>query len=283
MECYQRKKKRFQLRGADAATSASLEETDAHPHDSVVTTYIYASTELIHLVESHFGGIGATEEVLRLLLEWELGILPLERTDLWYGRAFILSHYIRLGQDHVAFNHMKWRNLGMRNMPLRVYDMFESPDGWWDPENVDIIQASALALIKVRLLLDLQAIQNAARGLGGDGFGKLPREILDLIRWKLTNSSLLEVRPQLLSASKDDVFALIQMLKGHIRTLFRLMVDHTYFFPLPLGSRAGLMKDRGPTGRACHYAWVESPGAMDVAAAVAEAIEGETEVPVRED
>jgi hypothetical protein len=141
-----------------------------------------------------------------------------------------------------------------------------------------------LALIKLRLLIDLQAMQNAARALEGGVVERLPREIFDLIRRKLTTSSLLEVRAQMLSASKDEVFALIQRLKGHVRTLVRCLVSHgEYKVGFPGGCQLWLTKEHAYfMAKSSHLAWEESPGAIDVAAAVAESFKGEMELPVQE-
>lgn len=281
MEIYLYEKKRFPLQSVDVATVAGLNMTDEWVA-FLVPMYVSASMLLIMEVTVHLDHVGATEEVVRLLLECELNAFLLDRPDRRSGEV-IPSHYIRLGKDHDAYSHMKWRNFGMPNEPLRVYDMFESPDGMWQSENVNIDQISALALIKVRFLLDLQAIQKAARGLDGSDSESLPREIVDLIRRKLTNSSLLEVRPQLLSASKGEVSALIQMLKGQIRALFVRMVNHEHYsVSFHGGSWFALTKEQACfMVRSLHLAWVESPGAVDVAAAVAASFKDEIEVPVR--
>jgi hypothetical protein len=98
----------------------------------------------------NFDHRGATEEVVRLLLERELHMDLLEVPERRSSEV-ILGHYIRLGQDHDAYSYIKWTNLGRPIEPLRAHDMFESPDGWRQSDSVDIRQVPALGADQVAL------------------------------------------------------------------------------------------------------------------------------------
>ncbi|KAF5120840.1 hypothetical protein E5D57_013176 [Metarhizium anisopliae] len=101
-------------------------------------------------------------------------------------RDMIPALYIRLGRDQAAYDFMKWYattgqdpryNWGDIDLPfldIKDGDVLESPAGMWTDEWLDLSHCSAVVLVKVRVLLDIQAVQNALYALGGN----VPQEVI---------------------------------------------------------------------------------------------------------
>lgn len=230
-----------------------------------------------HLGRHYFG--------LERALDLELDMFATGETD---GEQ-IPALYVRVGLDRGAYEFLKWRAsdepferlypffpaVETNNQPFldesRSTDMLESLDVWsFQPGSVirQYPNITVLALIKVRLLLDLRTTQNAARGLSGL---PLPMEIIDVIRGHLDYNSIPQSgRMDLLYGNIEDTSARIETLKKQLIRLWyivapskkdfgnrdfhskRQWLRHTFYIEYPVG-RPGI--------GSCWSAWQETPGA----------------------
>lgn len=192
--------------------------------------------------------------------------------------------FIRLGRDQEAYDSVKWyattgidRNYDWGDIDLpfldvKDADVLESLGGMWTTEYINLSHAVAVTLVKIRVLLDLQAIQNAARAFTG----AIPQEIIDLIRGQLA-SNVVESRPNLLRDSTDETTSLIKSIKQQVRELHESIEDINYhFWPMllvdPITSAVSRPSGYSPGSREeaslilCYNypAWAETPGAIEL-------------------
>lgn len=192
--------------------------------------------------------------------------------------------FIRLGRDQEAYDFVKWyattgidRNYDWNDIDLpfldvKDADVLESLRGMWTTEYPSLSHAVAMTLVKVRVLLDLQAIQNAARAFTG----AIPPEIIDLIRGQLA-SNVVESRPNILMNSTEETTSLIKSIKQQIRELHESIEDINYhFWPMlladPITSAVPRHGEYSPGSRKeasltlCYNypAWAETPGAIEL-------------------
>jgi hypothetical protein len=137
-----------------------------------------------------------------------------------------------------------------------------------------------VALVKVRVLLDLQAIQNATRAIRGT----MPQEIIELIRRQLVGSAV-EPRPEILMSGTDEIACLVETIKGQLRQLYKSINQcNPHFWRSMLNNPAAAIADRpdayspGSREEAClilgynFAAWAETPGAMDTIRTLSQAV-----------
>lgn len=111
---------------------------------------------------------------------------------------------------------------------MKDADVLESPAGMWTKEYINLSHAIAVTLVKVRVLLDLQAIQNATRAFTG----AIPQEIIDLIRGQLVGN-VVESRPNLLKGDTEETTSHIKSIKGQLRELHESIDNYNHnFWPL---------------------------------------------------
>ncbi|KAM4065775.1 MYND finger domain-containing protein [Hirsutella rhossiliensis] len=215
--------------------------------------YMRARFGLVDILLQHFGSAGGRVDVVRAALDHLLDMLRLCRSDNMGLRDLIPALYIRLGRDQAAYDFVKWYattgqdsyyNWGDVDLPfldVKDADVLEPSQGLWlEKSCLDLSHAVTVALLKVRVLLDLQAVQNAARMLRGT----VPPEIIDLIRARLVGS-VVEARPEILRSTAEEIAPLVQEIKRQEEAC--LMLGYTF------------------------AAWAETPGAIDVVRSLSKA------------
>ena len=146
-----------------------------------------ARRHMVYTMLDAFGGPGGRQETVEEALGHLLDVLRLSSVDDMGVRDTAPGLYIRLNKDQVAYDFMKWYALNNQEhwrddtlpyLNIKNADVFEDPlDIWVVGLSHSSAHVAAVLLIKVRLLLDLQAAQNARRALQGS----IPAEIIEII------------------------------------------------------------------------------------------------------
>lgn len=85
-----------------------------------------------------------------------------------------------------------WGDMSLPHLDVKNADILEEPmNNWTNSDWINLAHASAVTLIKLRIITNLENIQNATRALAG----VLPPEIIDIIRGHLAGK-VLESRPK---------------------------------------------------------------------------------------
>ncbi|QUC23391.1 uncharacterized protein UV8b_07632 [Ustilaginoidea virens] len=248
--------------------------------------YMRARFHMVDAMLTSYGTAGGPADLVETALDHLLDMMRLCSGDNLGVRHLVPALYIRLGRDQEAHDFV------MGNAPdegrptyglvsgappmlsVRDADALEDPDLRW-PDGVwlDLSACAALLLIKVRVLLDLRAVQNAGIALRG----AVPREIEDMVRGQLVGGGIVGSRRDMLLAGPDETARLLDAVKRQVASL-HAAVDayNAYFWDLLIHDPdAGIL--RRPMRYAArsqeealqmlgyHYAaWYETPGAMDV-------------------
>ncbi|KAH6974353.1 hypothetical protein BKA56DRAFT_689905, partial [Ilyonectria sp. MPI-CAGE-AT-0026] len=245
--------------------------------------YMRARYHLGDSLLNGFSTIGDPIDAVQTTLDHFLDMMRLCRGDNLGLRNIIPGLFIRLGRDQEAYDFAKWYvtggdesnyNWGDIDLPfldLKGANVLEPPGRMWTGEYIELSHAVAVTLVKVRVLLDLQAIQNATRAFTG----AIPQEIIDLIRGQLV-SNVVESRPYLLKASMEETTSLIEAIKQQVRDLHLAIDENNYhFWPIFLAdpiSDVSRPNEYSPGSREeaililCYTypAWAETPGAVEL-------------------
>lgn len=190
--------------------------------------YMRARLGLIDALVEGFALPGGQKVAVESILDHLLDMLRLCRGDNMGLRDMIPALYIRLGKDQVAYDFMKWYattgqesdyDWGDMDLPfldVKDADALESPEGLWSRRFSDLSHMSSVTLIKLRILLDLQAIQ----AVSGPLEGRMPQEIIELVRSELVGS-IVETRPEVLRGDTAEMERLIQAAETQIADLHR--------------------------------------------------------------
>ncbi|TWU70854.1 hypothetical protein ED733_000424 [Metarhizium rileyi] len=97
----------------------------------------------------------------------------------------------------------------------------------WTDEWLDLSHSAAVLPVKVRVLVDLQAVRNVPKALGG----KVPQEIIDLIRRRLVGT-IVESRPKILRGDTEKIARLVEKIQGQVKQLY-VSIDkyNPHFWP----------------------------------------------------
>jgi hypothetical protein len=214
-----------------------------------------------------------------------MDMLRLNRSDNMGLRNLVPALMLRLGRDQDAYDFVKWwatcdphgdydwGDTELPHLDTRDADAFEEPE-WWTRRFLDLSHASAVMLIKLRLLFRLRDLQNTARAL--QAF-TLPREIVDRLRGELLEGSLLAGRQALASADTATLAAMIERVRNQIWALYSAVEDaNANFWPLLLAIKDEDLELERPDSYSPgspeeaklmalynYPAWEETPGALD--------------------
>ena len=206
-------------------------------------------------------------------------ILRLCRTDNMAVRDVLPALDLRLGRVQQCYDFCKWwATTGQE----RDYDWGELDNPFLDIKDADVFEppiehfltasdlghSVAITLLKIKLLLDVRALQNSS--LIGT---RVPQEIVDHLRWQLVSPLIAENKSLM---NNTDQAPLIQNLERQVQNLFTgVKASNKHFWP------ALLNPERHLTARPEAYshgsveqmqlvlnisldAWTETPGAIDV-------------------
>ncbi|CAG7558023.1 unnamed protein product [Fusarium equiseti] len=137
--------------------------------------YMHARHRMIDVMLEVFGGPGGRVDAVKEALYHLLEMLKLSRSDNMGVRDTVPGLYIRLNEDQAAYDLMKWYATTDKydwNIETTPYFDVNNADILEDPPDICVVgpgpcissaHVAAVLLIKVRILLDLQAAQNATR------------------------------------------------------------------------------------------------------------------------
>ena len=197
-------------------------------------------------------------------------------------RYMVPGLFISLGRDQEAYDFLKWwATAGLSYNPYtsdrrqfldtKDADPLEDPVEVWlgTPEYV-LPHVLGVVIIKVRALLDMQAIQSTRRAFRGS----LPNEVTDLI-CKHRGGPIVGSRPDILNKDIEDMGRLIVAVKGQILRLYDAadyknraiwpMIINTKGEGAPFARAADsreLMMETFSSGLINGSAWVGTPGAI---------------------
>ncbi|KAK9443859.1 zinc finger domain-containing protein [Metarhizium brunneum] len=248
--------------------------------------YMRARYELVDTMLLSYGTAGGPMDVVQIALDHLLDMMRLCRGDNMGVRQLVPALYIRLGRDQDAYDFMRWYattgeepqyDWGDMNQPfldIKGADVLEAPaKRWTNTAFLDLSHAVAVVLIKMRVLLDLQAIQSARIAL----HGTIPQEIIEIIRGQLV-SCVVGSRHDLLLARSEETAQLAETIKSQIREVYSAIETYnSHFWELLVSDPdAGvLQRPNGPyTHRSkeeallvigySYASWYETPGAVDM-------------------
>ncbi|MCJ1388641.1 hypothetical protein MMC18_001489 [Xylographa bjoerkii] len=209
-----------------------------------------------------------------------MDMLRLCRSDNMGVRDVLPALELRLGRDQQCYDFCKWwATTGQKGdydwgdmdnpyLDVKGADVFEPP-----LENFltsyDLSHTVAITLLKVRMLIDVRALQNSSI-LGT----KVPQEILDSLRGQLVTGSIIAENKSIMNST--DQAPLIQRLEGQVQELYKgIKKSNKHFWPglLNPGRHMTARPDAFSHGSleqmqlVLQYsldAWTESPGAVDV-------------------
>lgn len=182
--------------------------------------------------------INTLQAVQQALAEF-LDMMRLCRGDNMGLRDFVPALYLRLGQDQQCYDFVKWwaktlhddhydsgdMNLGY--LDLKDADAFEKPDHFCGKYG-SINHQVSVTLIKIRLLRDLQALQQSTTAVGD----KLPREVFDMIRGQMVSNTVAGRKDVMERADQSDV---IYLLEKQIDKLYKaVQASNKHFWPVLL-------------------------------------------------
>lgn len=220
-----------------------------------------------------------TLHAVQTALDHALDMLRLCRGDNIGVRECIPAMFLRLGKDQECYDFIKWYfttgrdshyDWGDTDLPfldVKDADAFESVE-LYTGRFADTSFVVAVALIKFRLLLDVQALQNST--VLGE---KVPQELLDNIRGQLVSSIVAGNKD--IMESKDQTL-LIKKLETQVEELYKAVKEsNKSFWPALLrpGPHLTARPQMYSPGSVEHmqlilqysYAsWAETPGAIDM-------------------
>jgi hypothetical protein len=222
-----------------------------------------------------------TRTAVQAALDNIMDMLRLCRGDNMGLRDIAPGLLLRLGHDQACYDFVKWwmwryvqsdYDYGDMDAPyldLKDADIFENPDAFTDIKWPDLAPLLAITLLKIRLLIDLKAIQRVKREAGP----VVPQEILDVINTHAVSSVVAANRDIL---ERQDLAPQIQELEAQIRNLYdTVRKANKYVWPAmvrpgnhltarPGYSSAGTIKEMQVKLPYIYNAWSETPGAIGV-------------------
>ncbi|KAK9327490.1 hypothetical protein V1520DRAFT_348690 [Lipomyces starkeyi] len=244
----------------------------------------------------HFWGILATRDYMRARLAFadalgkvktkqavqeQLGhlmdMLRLCRGDNLGVRALIPALMLRLNKDQQCYDFVKWWTLisderdydwGNTDLPyldIKNADPFEDVN-YLDRRGMELSHVVAVTLLKVKLVLDLQALENTTDVAGKE----VPQEILNKIRSQAVTSPIIAGNREILE--RHDHHAATTLLTKQIRALY-MAVDkaNEHFWDslvlyekpeLPEAFSRGSWEEAQLTLHYSYDSWWECPGAL---------------------
>ncbi|KAH9218743.1 hypothetical protein DL95DRAFT_293090 [Leptodontidium sp. 2 PMI_412] len=220
-----------------------------------------------------------TTEAVKATLDHILDMLRLCRGDNMGVRSLAPALYLRLGQDQGAYDFVKWwqttgqesnYNWGDTDLPYldtKDADAFEGVE-YLASAYLDLSYTAAITLLKIRLLLDVKALQNST--LIGQ---KVPQELLDKIREQLV-STIVANNKEIMDS--DDQSLLIKKLEAQVKQMHvSVRKGNKYFWPAllnpgrhltaPLSAYShGTVPHMQISLQQSYDSWTETPGAIDV-------------------
>lgn len=232
----------------------------------------FALVEALLKIKTHAAVEGAHAHVM--------DILRLCHSDNMGVRDLAPALKLRLGRDQECYGFCKWwatwegedydwDDSDQPYLDIQGVDIFESPREHFTGEYGSLSRGVAVTLLKIRLLLDLRALQNSS--MIGD---KVPQEILDGVRGQLVSGSAIAENESIMNAR--DQAPLIRTLEVQVQDLYTAVKrTNEYFWPALLKPGKHLTAEPEAYGdgspeqmqvvlQYSYDAWTETPGAIDM-------------------
>ncbi|KAL8676592.1 MAG: hypothetical protein Q9186_006908 [Xanthomendoza sp. 1 TL-2023] len=207
-------------------------------------------------------------------------ILRLCRSDNMGTRDLLPALCLRLGRDQECYDFCKWYattgseckydwgNMDLGFLDVKDADVFESlPNGFLSRYG-NLSLTVAVTLLKIRLLLDLRALQNSMILRR-----KVAPEILDIVRSQLVTTLILGNSKIMNSADQRPA---VRDLEKQVQMLYsRVGAHNKQFWPALLNPRkhlgaqphaysAGSLEEMQMVLNHSYDSWKETPGAIEV-------------------
>lgn len=244
--------------------------------------YMRARVALADSLIVQFGTVGGRASAVQESLDHLIELVHLSRSDNLGVRDLIPGQLLRLQRDQDALDFMQfWNsvahdpyydygNLDEPHLNVKDSDIFMPmtirPGGSF----IGLTHSVAVMLIKLRAYMDLVNVRNASKALQG----RLPQEILDLVRERLVNG-IVKSKPQILRSSDAELKRLVLLMKKHIKQLYQCSHEHNrHFWKIMFESPYEAMANRPDKiiagaleeARYCvgsiFPAWAETPGSF---------------------
>jgi hypothetical protein len=166
-----------------------------------------------------------------------LDMLRLGWSDNLGVRSLVPGIMLRLNKDQGCYDFIKWffvgcddddydwGNTDMPFLDVKDADVFEDVEVFTKKKWPDLTQLVSLTLLKIKLLLDLEALQSSTRTV----VAKVPREVLNNIRSGIPLSPVIARNKRLVQS--DDHAEIIQKLRqqiGHLHQLVNERNEHVW-------------------------------------------------------
>lgn len=221
-----------------------------------------------------------TLDAVQTALDHLMDMLRLNRGDNMGVRDLVPALLLRLGRDQDCYDFVKWyQTMGQQGdydwgdmslpfLNVKNANALESVDymcGRW----IQLSPVSAIALLKIKLLLDLKALQNSA-------FldEQVPREIVDEIQRFVPQSSIISERKQMmdpsscashireLSSQVDKLYTTIDTSNSHFWRA--LLNPNKHLNARPAMYSSGSLEEAQLILQYSIDAWTETPGVLEI-------------------
>ncbi|KAK4696543.1 hypothetical protein P7C71_g1390, partial [Lecanoromycetidae sp. Uapishka_2] len=210
-----------------------------------------------------------------------MDLLRLCRSDNMGVRDLAPALKLRLGRDQECYDFCKWwatcdedgdydwGDMEEPYLDVKGADVFESPHEIFIREFDSLSHSVAITLLKIRLLMDLRALQNSSIIRN-----KVPQEILNEVRRQLVSGSAIAENVRIINAT--DQTPLIQKLEVQVQDLYKAVKkSNKHFWPALLSpgkhltaqpefSSSGSLEEMQIVLQSSFDAWTETPGAIDM-------------------
>ena len=224
-----------------------------------------------------------TYDAVNSALDHLMDMLRLNHSDNMGLRDIIPPLLLRLGRDQQCYDFVKWHQTtgqegdhdwGDMSFPIHDImnaDVFEPVDYMCridHPSYLDLSQISAIALLKIKLLLDVETLK-VSTVLGT----KVPSEILDDIQSHIPRSTIISQNKDITLHSNYAPY--IEKLSSQVVTLYQaierangyfwraLLDPDTHVNARPESYSPGSLENTQITLRYSIDAWMETPGALE--------------------
>ncbi|MCJ1382607.1 hypothetical protein MMC17_005720 [Xylographa soralifera] len=208
-----------------------------------------------------------------------MDILRLCRSDNMGVRDMLPALELRLGRDQQCYDFCKWwattgqegdydwGEIANPYLDIKDADVFEPPIEHFLSAS-DLGHSVAITLLKIRLLIDVRALQNSSMIAT-----RVPQEILDSLRRQLVSSVVAGNRSIM---DNTDQVPLIQNLERQVQDLYTgVMKSNMHFWPAllnpgrhltvrPEAFSHGSLEQMQVVLKSSIDAWTETPGAVEV-------------------
>ncbi|KAI9654543.1 MAG: hypothetical protein M1821_006633 [Bathelium mastoideum] len=220
-----------------------------------------------------------TLRAVEAALDHLLDMLQLCRGDNMGVRDLVPPLYLRLGKDQESYDfvkwwgttaqekHYRWRDLGAPYLDVKDADVFESVKTLCRGLRA-LSHIVSLTLIKIRLLLDLEALENSQCISE-----RLPQEVLDNIKGHLVgpivarnkgimSSNIHHDRVEQLRTQMDQLYGLVKARNEHFWPA--LLHPGQHLHARPEAYTKGGTAEMQLALQYCYASWIETPGAINV-------------------